>query len=149
MASKRQVLGERGERLVVQGSACPRCKRTRTLRQLRANFKCADVICDFCGFLAQVKTRRQKDIGSLPSRILGAAWRPMKERLDAGIYFPLFVVLVADEGHDYSVWYLSADLQTPEMFVERKPLSPNAQRSGWQGFIYDLAEVESRFVRMR
>jgi len=29
-----------------------RCKREGTLRRLPANFKCADIICDFCGYRA-------------------------------------------------------------------------------------------------
>ena len=51
-------------------------------------------ICDFCGFLAQVKSSNVKDINKLPSSVLGAAWRPQEERMNAGIYFPLYLVLV-------------------------------------------------------
>ena len=120
----------------------------RTLRQLRANFKCADVICDFCGFLGQVKTSRQASVDTLPPKILGAAWGPMKERLDSGLYFPLFLVLVPKEGRGHSIWYLSADLQRREMFEPRKPLSPKAKRAGWQGFYYNLIGVRERFVRL-
>jgi Zn ribbon nucleic-acid-binding protein len=85
MPTKKQELGEFGERKVVQNCSCPRCKRKHTLRQLRQNFKCADVICDFCGYLAQVKAISVKDIGTLPKQVLGAAWGVQKERLDAGI----------------------------------------------------------------
>jgi len=57
--------------------------------------------------------------------------------MEAGIYFPLYLVLKSDEA--FSIYYLSADLQPPEMFVARKPLSQNARRAGWQGFYYDLS----------
>lgn len=53
MATDKQKLGELGERYVIGNSLCPRCKRARTLKLLPTNFKCADVICDFCGYLAQ------------------------------------------------------------------------------------------------
>ena len=136
-----------GERAVTSTAACPRCKRDGTLRRLRVNFKCADIICDFCGFLAQVKTKSVMDIDVLPSSVLGAAWGPMQERLEAGIYFPLYLVLVA--GRRRSIWYLAADLQTRDMFRPRNPLGPKARRAGWQGFTYDFGQVTDAFVRVR
>src|SRR5256885_15818813 len=95
MPTSRQALGRRGELLVAQSCPCPRCKRSRTLRRLPTNFKCADVICDFCGYLAQVKTVTSPNPSSIPRALLGAAWCVQKERMDAGIYFPLFIVLFA------------------------------------------------------
>lgn len=109
MATKRQKLGEKGEILVTKNCLCPKCKRESTLRRLPPNFKCADLICDFCGYLAQVKTARTKDIERIPRQILGAAWSVQKERMDAGIYFPLFLVLINYKSK-YSIYYLAADL---------------------------------------
>ena len=63
--------------------------------------------------------------------------------MDAGIYFPLFVVL--KNGRNHSVFYLSSDLQTEEMFIKRKPLSKNAKRAGWQGFYFD-GELMKKFI---
>jgi hypothetical protein len=139
MATAKQLLGRLGELRVVQHCACPRCKRIRTLRRLPVNFKCADVICDFCGYLAQVKAATSRDADKLPKRLLGAAWSVQKRRMDAGIYFPLFVVLFC--GRSSVIYYLSADLQSPSMFRPRAPLSKRARRAGWQGFEYDLTTV--------
>jgi len=139
MTTNKQKLGDFGEEEVVKSCFCPKCKKGKTLKLLPKNFKCADVVCDFCGYLAQVKAKTVKDISIVPKQILGAAWKPQKERMDAGIYFPLFIVLVCDT--EYSIFYLSADLQTLDMFVARKPLSINAKRAGWQGFIYDMKAV--------
>ena len=133
MATKRQILGRFGEICVVKECACPKCKRSRTLKRLPNNFKCADVICDFCGYLAQVKALTVDDIGNIPNSVLGAAWGPQKERMAAAIYFPLFLVLVS--GRQHSIFYLSADLQVSEMFKPRSPLSTRARRAGWQGFL--------------
>ena len=147
--TSRQQLGETGEKLVTSRCPCPRCKRTKTLRRLPNNFKCADVICDFCGFLAQVKASRVNDVYTIPNRVLGGAWRPTKERIDAGIYFPLYLVLVDKaDSKTSSIWYLSPDLQPTEMYLERKPLSATAKRAGWQGFLYDLSQVKSHFVKL-
>jgi hypothetical protein len=88
-----QELGEYGESVVVR-LPCPKCKRASTLRRLPVNFRCADIICDFCGYLAQVKTTRRADVGTLPPTLMGAAWGPQHDRMEAGIYFPLFIVIV-------------------------------------------------------
>jgi type II restriction enzyme len=79
-----------------------------------------------------------KDINIVPKAILGAAWQPQKQRMDSGVYFPLFLVLVSDIMK-CGIYYLAADLQEPAMFVPRAPLSSTARRAGWQGFIYNTA----------
>lgn len=146
MGTRQQVLGKKGEELVCEHVECPNCKdASSSLRRLPGNFKCADIICDFCGYLAQVKTRKVRDIGKIPNEITGGAWAPQKKALKAGIYFPLFVVLRAQSGR-FAIYYLSADLQTPKIFRPRKPLRKKAQRSGWQGFRLDLSVTKKRFV---
>ncbi len=146
MATAKQELGKRGEQLIAKKCACPRCKRSQTLKLLPPNFKCADIICDFCGYLAQVKTQNVKDIQKPPKRVLSAAWKPQSERMAAGIYFPLFLVLI--NGKEIAVYYLPSDLQKPEIFKARKALSATAKRAGWQGYYYDFASVQNYFVRL-
>jgi len=68
--------------------------------------------------------------------------------MDAAIYFPLYLVLATKDLAKFSVFYLSADLQPPELFKERNPLSATARRAGWKGFLYDLPAVKNRFVRL-
>lgn len=134
---------------MTQECACPKCKRSRSLVRLPNNFKCADVICDFCGYLAQVKASTAASLAKIPATVLGAAWGPQQQRMVAAIYFPLFLVLADKAMTKHAIYYLSADLQTPAMFRPRKPLSESARRAGWQGFLYDLAPVRDRFVRLR
>lgn len=148
MPTRRQQLGVLGEETVARNCPCPRCKRARTYRRLPANFKCADLICDFCGYLAQVKTASSRNLEKLPARVLGAAWGVQKDRMDAGIYFSLYLVLVTDL-QQIAIYFLSADLQQPSMFVPRLPLSLTARRAGWQGFYYDFEAYEKAFVRLR
>jgi type II restriction enzyme len=149
MSTDKQILGQKGEEIVCKDFSCPKCKKEKTLKKLVNNFKCADVICDFCGYLAQVKTKTVKNIDIVPNKVLGAAWKPQKERMESGIYFPLFLVLVKENFKKYSVFYLSADLQKPEMFIVRKPLSNNAKRAGWQGFYYDGQIMKNRMTRIK
>lgn len=148
MATDNQLKGEFGERLVAKTCACPKCKRSRTLHRLPPGFKCADVICDFCGFLAQVKTCTVVDVERAPDTIMGAAWGPQKQRMDAGIYFPLYIVTLSKDGKSQAIYYLSADLQEPGIFQERPPLKPTARRAGWIGFNYRLAHIRDRLVRI-
>jgi type II restriction enzyme len=142
MPTKNQVLGSWGEALVAKKFACPRCKRFSTLRRLPPNFKCADIICDFCGYLAQVKTMTVPDVARVPKSVLGAAWGPQQKRMKAGIYFPLYLVL--KNGRRSAIYYLPTEFQTPRMFKKRAPLSRTATRAGWQGFIYNLATLNKQ-----
>src|SRR5437879_8396234 len=115
MPTPKQKLGRLGEELVATRCPCPRCKRERSLRRLPTNFKCADVICDFCGYLAQVKTVSRREVHSIPDTVLGAAWGVQQERMNNGIYNPLFLVLFAGPDQ-YACYYLAADLQSPDIF---------------------------------
>lgn len=146
MATAKQELGALGEQLVVRNCTCPKCKQRRTLKPLRTNFKCADIICDFCGFLGQVKASTSKDGKTPPKTLLGAAWGPQKERMDAGIYFPLYLVLVTPAQDAFSIHYLSADHQDTDLFLPRAPLSVNARRAGWRGFYYDLEAAGPKLI---
>ncbi len=148
MATSKQELGAWGEQLVAKFCVCPKCKRAATLKRLPTNFKCADLICDFCGYLAQVKAASVKKLSPLPKKVLGAAWGPQKERMDSVIYFPLFLVLKAPGG--FSIFYLPTDFQNEALFVPRMPLSVAAKRAGWQGFIYDLAAIpEGALIKLK
>ena len=132
-----QVLGELGVSTVVKNCSCPRCKRSRTLKRLIANFKAADIICDFCGYTAQVKAVTVSRRGRLPSRLLGASWLVQLERIESHIYLPLFIVTVWNGVAD-RVYYVPPDTQVPGMFRPRELLRETAKRAGWQGFVYDL-----------
>jgi hypothetical protein len=148
MASAKQERGSFGEKLVVTYCSCPRCKREKTLKRLPTNFKCADIICDFCGYMAQVKTHSTNNVEEIPARIPGASWKAQKDRIDAGIFIPLFLVLVSEAAQ--SIFYLSTDAQNREIFSPRKPLAVTAKRAGWQGFFYDFSRIgNTAFHRMR
>jgi hypothetical protein len=68
--------------------------------------------------------------------------------MEAAIYFPIFVVLAPKAGQPCAIFYLSAGLQDPAMFVPRRALSDSARRAGWTGFNYDLSGCRDRFVRL-
>jgi hypothetical protein len=116
------------------------------LKQLIGSFKCADVICDFCGSVAQVKATRVKSPDARLQRIPGAAWGVQEEKIKAGIYHPLYIVKVV-KWKPVAIEYISADFLTPKMYVPRKaPLKPTAHRAGWVGFDYDLRQLDEHVI---
>jgi len=150
LTTAKQILGKFGEEIVRKQCNCPNCDKG-LFKLLGDNFKCADIICEFCGFLGQVKAKNVKDIEIIPKTILGAAWKPQEERMKKGFFFSLFLVLVKDfetnpiKYSAKSIWYLSKDIQKlhkNDIFVVRKPLSKTARRAGWQGFYYNLEQVK-------
>ncbi|UVO34496.1 DpnI domain-containing protein [Bradyrhizobium arachidis] len=147
MSTKRQVLGRFGELTVAKHCQCPKCKRSQTLKRLPNNFKCADLICDFCGYLAQVKATSVRSIETVPKSVLGAAWGPQKDRMTSAIYFPSFWCSLRGSNIRSSTSRQTYNL--PKMFKPRKPLSLTARRAGWRGFIYDLTGVQQSFVRLK
>lgn len=142
MATTRQDLGASGEVAVCRHAHCPRCNRTRQFKRLPTNFECADVICKFCGYLAQVKaTRLQDGSDDLPRRIMSAAWGPQHERIIAGIYHGLYVVAYRSDGRTLvSIDFVPPHIleASPSVFEPRKPLSANAKRAGWTGYMLNL-----------
>ena len=60
MATEKQKLGDRGESLIRKNFSCLKCKRSETLKPLMKNFKCEDILWDFCRYLAQVKQKKLK-----------------------------------------------------------------------------------------
>jgi type II restriction enzyme len=138
----KQALGRKGEDAVRERTACPRCRRTKTLTGLPANFQCADLICKFCGFLAQVKSVTISG-DERPLRVLGAAWGPQHEQILDGIFQPLYIVGFSSTGTLVRIDYVPAHIlqSSPQAFEPRAPLSSTARRAGWQGFVYNLARV--------
>ena len=135
----RQDLGRKGELAVRTYVTCPRCNKPKTLTLLPQNFQCADMICKFCGFLAQVKAVTLST-NELPKRVMGAAWGPQHEQILAGIFQPLYVAGFDATGVLLRIDFVPAHIlqSAPEVFEPRTPLSATARRAGWQGFTYRL-----------
>lgn len=138
----KQELGKRGEKAVCVQVACPRCGREKQLRPLPPNFECVDVICKFCGFLAQVKATSRTSADGPPATVLGGAWQPQHDRVIAGIFHPLYVVSYTGASLNRIDYVPSHMLSAyPSVFKPRAKLRESAKRAGWQGFLYDLREL--------
>jgi type II restriction enzyme len=103
---------------------------------------CADVICKFCGFLAQVKaTTNTPD--KRPTRILGGSWAPQHEQILADIFQSLFVVTLDHDGLPHAIYYVPSHILRahPSVYKPRNPLPPTARRPNFRGFVYDLTQL--------
>ncbi len=135
--------GRQGEAAVTRLVACPRCgRKPGHLRPLEAGFQCADVICKFCGFLAQVKATRVSP-EKRPTRVLGGSWTPQHEQILADIFQALFIVTLDSSGRPHSIYYVPAHILRahPSVYKPRNPLPPTARRPNFRGFVYDLSEL--------
>lgn len=138
----RAATGDAGEDAVCRLIPCPRCRRERHLTRLPKGFQCADVICKFCGFLAQVKATTSSD-GKLPKRALGGSWRPQHEQILADIFHALFIVPMNKDHQVEAIYYIPSHVlrATPSVYEPRAPLAETAQRAGWTGFTYSLSRL--------
>ena len=146
----KQLLGAKGETAVSKHVNCPRCGRKRHLTRLPRNFQCADVICKFCGYLAQVKAvTLAQGSDELPRRVPGAAWGPQQEQMLAGIFHGLYFVGFSPKKKLVRIDYVPGHaLQaSPKVFEPRKPLGPKAKRAGWTGFTYNLENLPPIGIR--
>lgn len=138
----KQSLGRLGELTVRDRVPGPRCHRSKHLTPLPVNFQCADLICKFCGYLAQVKSVTMA-ADDRPTTVLGAAWGPQHDQILNGIFQPLFVVGFSPDLNLVRMDYVPAHIleATPSVFEPRRPLGPTANRAGWTGFYYNLGRL--------
>ncbi len=65
-------------------------------------------------------------------------------RLEMKLVPDLFVVVIA-ETEECRIYFLPKNLQKPEMFRKREPLSSAAKSPGWIGFTIDIASAAHDF----
>lgn len=151
MATDKQKLGEYGEKLVCKLCSCPQCKRSGMFKRLPNNFKCLDLICEFCTNVVQVKTSNQPNISKIPSSVPGGGWKWQEERLNSSWYTSLFLVVVNKKDKtNFAIYFLSKEVQRREMYVKRlKPLAPGTRREGWLGFNFKFSDSDKKlFVKL-
>lgn len=137
-----QAAAEAGEVAVCKKVACPRCARPR-LTRLPNNFDCADVICRFCGFMAQVKSVTSAS-GEWPNTIPGGSWPRQQEQIIGGIFHALFVVAFEPKKrHLVSIDYVPSHVlqAVPDAYVPRKPTHPAGRSNPFLGFRYDSRRI--------
>lgn len=139
--TKRQALGFFGESLVCEKVSCSYCDKN-TLTLLPRNTPVVDLRCQNCQAEFQVKTLKVAESSRLPKKLIGAAWAPLKAKLDSGDFTDFYVVLV-DRNNQITIWHLPKEIQRLEMFEPRRPLTEKAKSPGWQGYMVNLSETKA------
>jgi hypothetical protein len=140
--TQQQLSGKLGEEAVCRTLACPQCSKRR-LSPLPTNFDCVDVICRFCGFMAQVKSISSRK-GIWPNTIPGGSWPRQHEQIIAGIFHSLFVVaLEPGTRRLVSIDYVPSHIlrAVPDAYVPRKPTKPLGRSTPFLGFRYDSRRI--------
>ena len=136
----RSDTGRIGEEAVVRFVKCPRCNEKKLTRLVERGFPCVDVICKFCGFLAQVKSTIG-EVGERPTRALGANWEPQKKQILADIFHALYVVSV-ENGKANRIWYVPEHmLRVSPAAFEPGNVTYDGKSRRRQNFVYNLQKI--------
>ena len=152
MATQKQKNGEFGEVYVKKHVYCPKCKsKKHTFVQLPSGFPCADLICNFCGYLAQVKTCYSSNTDQCPRMLPGAGWEPLAKRMTKNIFYPIYVVVRnrRDPMKDVSIFYIPAELQTSKMFIRSRASVVKKTKRVVKGVRFDLSKAIAEPLKLR
>src|ERR1700690_1963561 len=86
MRTRKQQVGDSGEKEIVKYAPCPNCGKRLTV--LPKNYPLFDVQCEGCYFRAQVKTSK----GTSKSTVRGAGWDIIHKVLKAVFMSPPLIV---------------------------------------------------------
>ena len=115
---------------------CPSCGNPH-LMKLDNNSPVADMQCDNCGEIYELKTKN----GTIGKKINDGAYKSMIDRITSSTNPDLFVMQYST---DYSVTNLIVIPKfffVPQIIEQRKPLAPTARRAGWVGCNILFSEI--------
>lgn len=126
--SKSQKIRVMSENWVGENMFCPCCGNPHIFK-LKNNEPVADMKCDNCGEIFELKSKE----GKIGKKINDGAYSTMIERITSITNPELFVM-------QYSSNYVVTDLTlipkfffAPQVIEKRKPLASTARRAGWTG----------------
>ena len=134
------------ERWLTQNLFCPCCGNTH-IDKMRNNLPVADVHCENCGEVFELKSKRNR----IGAKIPDGAYKTMIERITSNVNQQLFIM-------QYSAKFSVADLTlvpkfffTPDIIERRKPLPPTAKRAGWVGcnILYEKIPAQGKIAVIR
>ena len=134
------------EHWLTQNLFCPCCGNTH-IDKMRNNLPVADVHCENCGEVFELKSKRNR----IGAKIPDGAYRTMIERITSNVNPQLFIM-------QYSAKFSVTDLTlvpkfffTPDIIERRKPLPPTAKRAGWVGcnILYEKIPAQGKIAVIR
>ena len=107
---------------------CPCCGNEQ-IDKLRNNAPVADMRCEVCGEIFELKSKRNR----IGRKVLDGAYQTMIERITSNTNPQLFVMQYSPSLSVTDLMFIPKFFFTPDIIEQRKPLSATAKRAGWVG----------------
>lgn len=143
---------------------CPICGNPH-IRNLDNNMPVADLRCDNCGEIFELKSKQ----GKLSTKISDGAYSTMIQRINSSSNPNLFILNYSNNYQVTDLLIIPKFFFTENIIEKRKPLAPTAKRAGWIGCnivfgnvpsqgiikiidnqnIYDIADVVKKYDQIK
>lgn len=107
---------------------CPCCGNDH-IRKMKNNAPVADMRCENCGEIFELKSKRNR----IGAKIPDGAYRTMIERITGNLNPQLFVMKYSTRLAVEDLIFVPKFFFTPDIIERRNPLSATARRAGWVG----------------
>lgn len=117
---------------------CPICGESNIIRY-ENNHPVGDFYCSRCNSDFELKSKESKS-GKLSNLIVDGAYDTMITRITSNRNPNFFFLTYNDYKVDNFI-LIPNHFFTPSIVIKRKPLAPNARRSGWIGCNIDISKI--------
>ncbi|MDF7820074.1 DpnI domain-containing protein [Runella sp. MFBS21] len=124
------------EHWVYKNSFCPNCGN-HYLNKFENNRPVADFYCDKCQEEFELKSKK----GILSNKINDGAYSTMIERINSANNPNFFFLTYSKQWSVNDFMMIPKHFFTPDIIIQRKPLSMTARRAGWVGCNIDISRV--------
>lgn len=126
--SKVQKIRVMSENWVEKNMFCPCCGNSHIF-ELKNNVPVADLKCDKCGEIFELKSKE----GKIGKKINDGAYATMIERITSITNPELFVMRYSQSYDVIDLTLIPKFFFVPQIIEKRKPLASTARRAGWTG----------------
>jgi len=125
---------------------CPCCGNEH-IDKIRNNAPVADVRCNVCGEIFELKSKRNR----LGAKIPDGAYHTMIERITSNDNPQLFIMQYSESLSVTNLTLIPKFFFTPEIIEKRKPLPDTAKRAGWVGcnILYQKIPAQGKIIIIR
>lgn len=135
-SSNSQIARVLTESWVLTNSYCPSCGNL-PLREFENNRPVADFYCANCREEFELKSKA----GKLSGIVSDGAYASMINRIEAQNNPNFFFLTYSRQWTVDNFFIVPKQFFTPEIIIQRAPLSPTARRAGWVGCNIDISKI--------
>ena len=135
-SSNSQIARVLTENWVKENSYCPSCGEN-PLSEFENNRPVADFFCKKCSEEFELKSKA----GKLSNTITDGAYSTMIERINSDNNPNFFFLTYTKQWTVNDFLIIPKQFFTPEIIIQRPPLSQTARRAGWVGCSIDISKV--------